>query len=247
MIEFMLNQTEEYIIATIIGLATVLIPVFLYLHPHEKKALSCQILSSTNLFSNVRGDIKRDLKISYKDKPIEQLHLIAVRILNSGNVQIVATDYERPISFSFGKDSRILTAEIVKTHPEHANLHPSLIADEQKAVLEKTLLNSGDSIILKMAVSNFSKLELDYRIAGVKQIEEFRENNRGTLVGIASGCVAAFVIGYFLSIYIASTGILLPLPLDFALIIVGLGCMITGGVLIFYDYRKKEKYEDYLV
>lgn len=240
MFDFLLDETGLYIILTIIGIVVaVIVPTLLYLRQRQKKALSYEILSSTNLFSHVREDIKRDLKISYKDKPIEKLHLIIVRILNEGNMQIESKDYDRPISFSFGKEGQILTAEIVKTYPD--SLHPSLKIEERKVELEKTLLNGGDLIVLKMLVDKFNKIEVDWRIAGVKQILEHHEG-KGRLWFWLISSIAPMIIAFFALGYYQIHGILVSASVVGSLYLAAMFFFLFGFVIDYLHTKTREKY-----
>ena len=177
-------------IAVILALAAILISIFLYQKQRRRKALSYEIISRTPLLS-MEEEVKGKLQILFDKKPVQQVHLIVVRIVNSGNLPILSPDYERPIGFSFGEKGKILTTEVVETYP--SSLRASVRIEGEKVVLDSALLNQGDSIKLKILVSQFDgQIAVDGRIVGVKDIQESSEKSAQFLITIATGiCLTA--------------------------------------------------------
>lgn len=143
-----------------------------FLKQRRKKALSYEILSQTPLLS-VKEEVKGKVEILFDKKPVQQVHLVEIRLVNSGNVPIKAEEFERPINLSFGEEAQIFTAEVAETTPK--SLRAKVVIEKKIVVLQPTLLNEGDSIKLKMLVAKFAKVNLDGRIVGVKEISEFIE------------------------------------------------------------------------
>lgn len=172
-------------VAVIIAILAILISCFLYWKQRRNKALSYEILSRTPLLS-VKEEVKGKLQILFDKKPVQQVHLVEIRLGNSGNVPILANDFERPVSLSFGEEGQILSASIVETNPD--SLRASIVSDGKKVVLMPTLLNQGDSIKLKMLVSKFkNQIAVDGRIVGVKDIQPSSENPLRYLIPAAIG------------------------------------------------------------
>jgi len=169
----------------------------------RSKSISYEVLSCTPLLS-VKEEIKSNLQILYKSKPVQQVHLVLVRIFNSGNMPIPTKDYEQPISLSFGEQSKILTAEIAEKEP--GNLPASIARGETGIILEPTLLNRADSVTLKMLVNEYDDITIDGRVVGVKEIKQSSSRIRR----LTYYAIAGFLIQL--------SGILLTLvfPRDFA-------------------------------
>ena len=143
--------------------------VYLFILQRKKKSLSYQVLSSTDLLT-VNEEIKGKIKILYEEIPIQNVSLIILRIINDGNLPITSSDFERPISFSFGSESSILSAEIIDKSP--STLKPDLKPDTSQIGLIPVLLNNKDSITVKLLVSGFAgRIEPDARIVGVGEIK----------------------------------------------------------------------------
>ena len=181
-------------VAVLLTAIAILVSISLYLKQRRRKALSYSILSQTPLLS-VKEEIKKELKILYNGKPVEQVHLIMVKIINSGNTPILSTDYERPISLNFGEKANVLTAAIVKMHPD--SIQASFSVEGKNVVFTPTLLNAGDSFTLKMLITKLGEVKVDGRIVGVKEIQESKESPRNLLLLTAlAGTVQ--ILGVFL-------------------------------------------------
>lgn len=163
-------------IGAILGVVAILTAIGLYFRQRQNKQLSYAILSQTPLLS-MAEEIKDELQIMYKGKMVRQVHLVIVKIMNSGKIPIVSTDFVRPININLGESAQILVAEIAKTSPE--SLEASVRVDDGKAVLEQTLLNAGDTMTLRMLVTEFGgEVKVEGRIIGVKAIDEHKVQSR---------------------------------------------------------------------
>jgi hypothetical protein len=181
-------------IGVVIALVAILISIILFIKSRNKKVLSYGIISTTPLLS-VGREIKKDVQILYKDKPIQQVHLILLKLINSGNVPVTANDFERPFSIVFSKDAKVIAAEIVKTQPE--SLRASILFEDQKVVLEPILINEGDSITFKMLVSKLKGgLKVDGRVVGVKEIRELSGKSFPRWVGLVTASIIAAISGF---------------------------------------------------
>ncbi len=72
-----------------------------------------------------------------------------------GGVDIAPSSYEREISFSFGKDARVLEAEVVEEDPEGIGATAyQLEAKTDAFAITRVLLNQEDSVRLRAVVEN---------------------------------------------------------------------------------------------
>src|ERR1700693_5033081 len=102
---------------TVIGVfVTVLVAVFVYLKQKNRKEIVVEIISDALVLS-VGKELKDRVQVIYGDKYINDARLIVLRILNSGNVPILPSDYIEPIKFKFSKGSEILDTEVLYTEP----------------------------------------------------------------------------------------------------------------------------------
>ena len=178
-------------VGVILGVLAIFISYILYRKQSQKKALEYEIISSTPLLS-IGEEVKGKLEIFFNRERVKQVHLIQVRIINSGNTPILTNDFKRPVSVSFGEEAQILTAEVAEVNPD--GLDVSTKIEDGEIVLVPTLLNQGDSVRLKMLISSFGgQIAVDGRIVGVKDICEIPERTAQlALLMIVSCFMGAF-------------------------------------------------------
>ena len=180
----------QFIGAVLVVLGIIISVVVLRQERHRKK-LSYEIISSTPLLSS-KEEISGKLQILFKGNPVEDVHLIEIKIANSGNMPITSAEYERPVNFGFGDKAQILTAEVIETNPK--NLEAPADIQAGRIVLAPVLLNSGDTITLRMLISQFDgHVNVDGRIVGVKEIKKSAEKTIQSLVITICGMVITLV------------------------------------------------------
>jgi hypothetical protein len=183
-------------IGVVLALAAICVSVVLYLLQRRRKALVYEFLSRTPLLS-MKEEVEGKLQILFDGEPVSDVHLVVVKIVNSGNVPITAHDYERPLALSVGAKAKILTAEVSETVPESLQALATIGPDRTDVVLTPVLLNGGDSATIKMLVSQFSGgIRVDGRIVGVKDIKRLRESPLIFLLALAG--IAMTMVGFFL-------------------------------------------------
>ncbi len=182
----------------IIGVvAAISVPLFLFLLERwiQRKTLSYDILSQTPLL-NIPEKNKWDIQILLDKKPVQDVHLIKIRIFNSGYQEIRPEDYERPISFNFGGSTQILSAEKSEVNPE--SLQPSVKIEGTKVLLDPILLNPKDSITIKMLASQYeNKPTPNVRIAGIKDIKDARKSIKNKAIFKAISGMVTGTLGIF--------------------------------------------------
>ena len=154
-------------VGAIFALLAILLTLSLYLKQRRRKALAYVVISSADLLSIEEG-IRRRVKILFDDAPVESVRLIIIKLVNPGELPISKDDYESPVQFRFGKNSTVLSYEII--HKVPANLPVELSINSDGIIFNKILLNSGDSVTVKVLVSGRPELRVEGRIEGVKEI-----------------------------------------------------------------------------
>jgi len=181
-----------------LALLTILATFYLFWLQRQRKSLSYEVISSTNLLS-ISETIKDTLEVRRNGVPIPGLHLIVIRLTNTGNVPITTTDYETPITFSFKEAGIVLEAQITTTRPK--NIKATMEFDPTSVRLSPSLLNPKDSIELKILLTRFSgQVSVEGRIIGVSHIKE---------IGVVPNYDLAFammmssgIIGVFSGLYL---------------------------------------------
>ena len=157
-------------IGVIVAVIALIASVVIYLIDRPVKRLQVQVLSNSPLIS-INTDISSQIQILYKDKPVQTLSLILLRLENIGNEPIKEADYSEPIRILLSSKSEVGEVTIQETKPAGIDLNPRVIATNQ-IELTKALLNPGDQVVVKiLALNNDGTLGVEARIAGISNIE----------------------------------------------------------------------------
>lgn len=197
----------------LIATGAFLLTLVIYFKQRQKKALSYEIVASTPLL-NVSEEVKNRLQIFYEGKIVQQLHLIILRIFNSGNVPIKSDEYEEPIKVCFNADP--LSVEIIESDPN--DVRASFSVEKDTIKINPMLLNKGDGIRVKALTSKpCTNPSITSHIVGVKRIERFagmeQRYNYLIVIGLCAGLAGMFlgslvswsnilvIVGFSLALY----------------------------------------------
>lgn len=173
MLEFLKDPVWQFVGTSIIAVA---IPLIIFFLQRQSKILSYEIIAKNHLLT-INEEISGNIKILYNEHPVKNISLLIIKILNSGNIAIPVIDYENetPILLNIGTMTKILSSVIIEANPKHLSAKIE-IKDNQILILP-CLLNSTDSITLKLLLSDF-KDEINFvsRISGVKNISNIKDS-----------------------------------------------------------------------
>src|SRR5437868_2137707 len=85
-------------IALLIGIASIITSIVVFRKQQVRKAVSYEIISDTSVLS-INKMVKEEIELHYKGKLVGNLRLVILKIENSGDAPIVASDYIEPITF----------------------------------------------------------------------------------------------------------------------------------------------------
>lgn len=170
------------IVNIIIGLLALVVAILGPLYWYKKKkraaklAYSYKVLNIINLDSDEKKDVREHLEVTWKNNKIRKLDAVHVEITNNGDVSFSPADIFEEISVEF-VGAKILSAEVIETQP--AGLAISLVPNEQKIIVGKTLLNAGDSFAFKILLQEFSGIpKFHTRIKDLTELLCLNEENR---------------------------------------------------------------------
>src|SRR3990172_5120414 len=215
----------EFLGVALAALAIIVI-IVLYLLQRNRKGLSYEVVSHTPLLSRTE-EVGGKLQILFDGKTVQDVHLVEVRIINSGNTPILPADYERPISLKFGENAQILTADVAETAPD--SIRASISVERQKVVITPLLLNAGDSIKLKVLVAQSGGEPIpDGRIAGVRQIRkaEYSQVPSLAMMYAGTGLVVLGTLLYPRPVFGFQYPLYVPLVPGIALMVAGMARQI---------------------
>ena len=229
-------------IGVILALLAIGVSILIYLLQRNRKSLGYEIISNTPLLT-MKEELEGKLQILYEGTSIRNAQLIVIKIINSGNVPIAASDYERPLQFVFDTGAKILSAEVTEKVPD--NLLATITSRDNAIVLEPTLLNGKDSITVKALVSDYQKKpKADARIIGVKSVRPITDVQAGSLLIMLVG-LALLVIG-MVALIRAIGPANTPKDVPANKLILSLVLLLFGYVLSFIGMFRTKRYRKFL-
>jgi hypothetical protein len=159
----------------------------------NRKVLFCEIVSDIPLF-NVQQGFQHRVQVLVDGKSVQNVHLVIMKVVNSGRVPIDEKDFIIPVSVSFGEKSETLTAEITNVFP--SDLPAKIIYEKRCVTIEPLMLNRGDAITIQVLVSKLSNpIRITGRVKGIPQLKK-----HGTSDGFRDGLgiyVLGLIVGWF--------------------------------------------------
>jgi hypothetical protein len=180
---FLHDPTLQFVVNVGVALLgiffTSIITVVIYRRQQTRKGITYKVISDTPILS-LKEEVKGKIKVLFGTKPINNVRLVIVKIWNSENTPILPSEYIDPIRLGFGGNVEILDAEILEAIPQDIkdNVKASLKLNIESVILEPLLLNSRDSITLKVLLAQTpltKELKINARIVGVNQIVNFNK------------------------------------------------------------------------
>jgi hypothetical protein len=130
------------LIGPAIGVVGIAVSVYLWRRGRVRPALSYRLTSPPVV--NVHREVEDRISVFYDKERVADARLLDLRVTNTGNVDISATDFEEPLSVALGTSARVLNRPRVgKTVPPE--LRPHVSVNGQDLVIAPLLLNAGDS------------------------------------------------------------------------------------------------------
>lgn len=183
----------------------------------------------------VGSDPKATMQFDGQQWRADEVGELVIEVLNSGNQNIEAEHYTRPLTFEFSDEAQVLVAEVLYEEPD--GIGASVYKGSNTVTLEPVLLNAGDIVGLRMLIVRAQWINSDGRIASVKKIQRgaplLRSANLMLLATITNICMGPAII----------FPQLLPPPLlgvARALLVAGL---ILAGLGMWLNYREARRWK----
>jgi hypothetical protein len=171
MLEIIRDQAWQFA-GALFGLIAVIVSLVIFVRTKQNKALCYDVLASTPLLT-MREELTGDIQILYKGTEVRDLHIIVIKVINTGTVPIRPTDFVKPLTFSAGSSTSILSAEITETGP--VDIEANVIVEDATLTLVPLLLNRYDFVTIKLLTDRpSSQLKVRGRVVGVKKIEKLK-------------------------------------------------------------------------
>ena len=156
-------------------IAAITVPLLIYFLQKSKRRVAYEVVSNAQLVG-VKSEVQNKIKIYYENKLVENVHLVSIRIINSGNQPTSIDDFARPISIQLGSNTNILTSEVLGLNPK--DLDVSILKMQNSVEIQPLLLNPNDSLTLNILISDYrGGLEVSARVRGISNIEIYRKRS----------------------------------------------------------------------
>lgn len=156
-------------ISALIGIASIIVALIVFLLQRRRKNLGYQILVDVQLIhrSKVLGD---KLRIMYDDQEVKSVRLQQIRFIANGSKAISASDFERDIRIAYPEDAILLDVFLGQNKPSELNI----IADvESHSIrIKPLLLNPGDRFQIQILTTSLTTPIIEGRIKDVSKIEK---------------------------------------------------------------------------
>lgn len=137
-------------VAAVFSLIAIMVTVRTARRP--KKSLSYEILSTSSLLESSKL-IKGRLKILFDEREVQNVHYVLVRLTNTGEIPILASEFEGEVRIqinSTGADATIKLLDASISAAEPKELNGSVTVKDGAILLKPLLLNQADSITIRM-------------------------------------------------------------------------------------------------
>lgn len=152
------------VVGLVIGIITIQVA-------NRRKELKYSIISLAPLVS-LHEDIQSKVQVLFDGKMVRDVQMVLIEIYNSGNLPILANEYDTPLRIIVDKDAKILATSIIRTEPKGIKIPPPEFNDT-RVKFTPFLLNGGDRIRVKMLVTQLNNPpHLTGRIVGVSEIKQ---------------------------------------------------------------------------
>lgn len=158
----------------VIGAASVvvaIVAIFAGIRQRRRKELAFAVAARTPLL-RTQERVSEKLQIVFGEETVEDVHLFACAIENTGNQEILPSEYGgAPLRLVLSPESsaaaRILTADFL-AKPEGSDARATV--SDNAVEIPPVLINSGDRMALQVVVAALTggDIQLQARIAGVK-------------------------------------------------------------------------------
>jgi hypothetical protein len=228
------------IIMAICALIAIVVTVVFYFLQRKRKEISFRILYQIDLLSR-NEQLENKVKILYEGVEVTNIQILTIKVVNSGNIPIVKSDFDTPLKLELNGKVRILGLERISANPPY--LEVSYETNHNYLLVEPLLLNSRDWLIFKLiAEGRVTSIKASGRIKDIHTIKNW-EDKKSAFDLYMTFCMGGFTVLLLLAaVFItpqshqSKTDNTIFLTVAFGLLIL----MIVFGVLIFREKTRKK-------
>jgi len=166
-LEMLRDPFWQFVVLAFLALAAIVVSILGLNRP--RKRLSYRTVIQQRLLG-IQADSEGRVEISFEGEPVHNVWFLVLHLRNSGNVPIQEPDYVRPIAFTFGEESRVLNAELVRTKP--STMSVSLEPSANSVIVRPDVFNGGDSLTFQVLTAGGETVAVSGRVVGINKIRE---------------------------------------------------------------------------
>jgi hypothetical protein len=156
----------KFFASTLIAIAGVLAPIWLWQSDQDSRALTLTVVSKTPIATNsIDG-----LQVTLDNQSVKNLYVSSIDLINTGSKPIQTSDFDAPIKIQVGTSAKLLRAKIENTSPK--DIKPSIEFNNSELKIAPLLLNPKDKMRISIISSeNSPEFTPASRISGISAIE----------------------------------------------------------------------------
>jgi hypothetical protein len=167
------------IVASVVGIVAIVVPIVIYLRQRNVISVDYEIISDVKLMDSDAADatdaFANQIEVTYNGRHLTHPRIVDVRVTNTGNTPVEATDYEHPIVFELDGGQPPIDATVIAETAQRitGNLFESKPDPPRAISIRPPLLNRGEWFTLRMLFDNKdSRVIGSHRIVGGHPMRE---------------------------------------------------------------------------
>lgn len=121
-----------------------------------RKALTPFKTKYLKIFTNIEDELRKDLKIKYKEKVIDNFHNLQITIANTGSSTL--KDFKKPLTLYLPEEAVVLNTKIVCIHPIGRVVDFKII-NKNNIEFDFYILNKNEFFIFEISIGGEIKLD----------------------------------------------------------------------------------------
>lgn len=171
----LIKDYAEYIVGVPSLIIAALISMWIFKRQNKQKKLEYEVVTNEQVIG-FSEHLKNDVEVSYQGNIIEALHMSILKVINTGNVPLLSSDFEQPLEITTD-DGEIIDCDLMDVNPRNLKVEYSIdqYLTHGKRVFEVGLMNPSDEFSIKvLSLKKITPIIIG-RIVGVKSIEQKRK------------------------------------------------------------------------
>ncbi len=169
-------EKKKWIASVLLGVLALIVPVVLYVISLPVNSLMYEVVSKSDLID--ASALDKDIEIKVEGEVVSQASIYSIIIKNDGTEPITAKDFEREIYIFHEDGSKVFSAQILNKKP--SNIEISFSIESNIVSINPFLFNPGEEFELELLSSSKEYPSIDYRIAGLTEINQNLPHEKST-------------------------------------------------------------------